>query len=286
MYRVPDTNTFSFSDITTPVFNHNRIFNNYIEGLQQAFDRSRDVLFDPNYKGDKNSLYNFRNYGLHSCSINTNTHPYWAYGDTVRPIDTFGLSLLAGGRFNPINNTYSNYTIRGYYWFLGLYVNGSLTLFNNNNEIQYGSDGYHYSLRFRKICTTEELNLPDGTIINNVCTDGSNNTYDAVKIGSFLWTTSNFKSEKYLNGSFINNPSDVTYYANLSSNLSAYGGLYSSYLASRQFLLVSELIEPSVWRTPSYDDWKDLVNTICSHYSIDPSYPIIGRYVKSCRANF
>lgn len=54
MAGVPDTNNFSLQDVVNVVGGNS---------LQDCFDNSVDAFFDPDYKGSKDSLYCFRNYG-------------------------------------------------------------------------------------------------------------------------------------------------------------------------------------------------------------------------------
>lgn len=61
---IPDTNTFSLQDVITELSLADD------EGLVECFDDSVDGDFDPAYKGSKNSLLNFRNYG---------GEQYWGY---------------------------------------------------------------------------------------------------------------------------------------------------------------------------------------------------------------
>lgn len=56
MAGVPDTNTFSLQDVVD-------VLPGSQNSLQDCFDDAIDDFFDPTYKGSKNSLYNFRNYG-------------------------------------------------------------------------------------------------------------------------------------------------------------------------------------------------------------------------------
>jgi len=53
---VPDTTNFSLQNVVDVIPDSQT-------SLQGCFDDSIDALFDPAYKGSKNSLYNFRNYG-------------------------------------------------------------------------------------------------------------------------------------------------------------------------------------------------------------------------------
>ena len=70
MANVPNTTTFSLLDVYNAVYSHNTS----VQGnLSSCFTYSVDSYFDVNYKGSKNSLYNFRNYtvSLNNPSIST-----------------------------------------------------------------------------------------------------------------------------------------------------------------------------------------------------------------------
>ncbi len=60
MSLVPNTNTFNLQNVTSITGG---------SSLQDAFDNSIDLLFDPTYKGDKTNLLNFRNYGYSTSSF-------------------------------------------------------------------------------------------------------------------------------------------------------------------------------------------------------------------------
>ncbi len=52
---VPNTNTFSLSDVITEI-------GGGVDSLADCFSNSNSLGFDPAYSGGKNSLLNFRNY--------------------------------------------------------------------------------------------------------------------------------------------------------------------------------------------------------------------------------
>jgi len=66
MGSVPNTNTFSLQDVVDAVQPSENT-------LQKCFDESVDEYFNSTYKGDKNSLYNFRDYKFTAvaCSVET-----------------------------------------------------------------------------------------------------------------------------------------------------------------------------------------------------------------------
>ena len=87
--QVPNTATFSLQNVVDIVGGTN---------LTQAFANSVDVLFDPAYKGAKNNLYNFRNYGT--------------YGPpTVTTTDATSIVTVCGTSTTAISG--GNVTIRG-----------------------------------------------------------------------------------------------------------------------------------------------------------------------------
>jgi len=55
---VPNTTTFSLRDVVDELGNSSAG-----EDLKECFDIANPALFDPSYEGNKDSLYNFRNYG-------------------------------------------------------------------------------------------------------------------------------------------------------------------------------------------------------------------------------
>lgn len=61
--RVPDTNTFSLQDVHEVVSEHTPAT---MGNLDNCFVNSVDDFFDPLYKGSKDRLSNFRNYGMHN----------------------------------------------------------------------------------------------------------------------------------------------------------------------------------------------------------------------------
>lgn len=58
--QVPNTDTFSLQDVFTEL----GLSANGTNGLVQCFAAADPAQFDPAYEGSKNSLLNFRNYGV------------------------------------------------------------------------------------------------------------------------------------------------------------------------------------------------------------------------------
>jgi hypothetical protein len=80
---VPNTDTFSFQDVTTEIYGDTSAGRN----LTQAFADATGV-FDSSYAGSKNNLLNFRNYVhipndirliLHTVSVNTGSNEFIDY---------------------------------------------------------------------------------------------------------------------------------------------------------------------------------------------------------------
>lgn len=67
---VPNTDTFSLQDVYNVVHGH---ASGTQQNLQSCFNYSVDSYFDPTYKGSKNSLYNFRNYTVGTCTPDIRT---------------------------------------------------------------------------------------------------------------------------------------------------------------------------------------------------------------------
>ena len=117
---VPDTNTFSLSDVITEL----NLADD--EGLQECFDDAVDSEFDPSYEGSKDRLSNFRNYGAGPVwrSFSTTTFPgiSGSTGDKACAVSKpntlyyFGTDpdFIAGG--DPISSTNGSQTNVGTGW--------------------------------------------------------------------------------------------------------------------------------------------------------------------------
>lgn len=97
------------------------------------------------------------------------------------------------------------------------------------------------------------------------CTDGDNNNYTVVQIGTQTWMEQNLKTTKYNTGTAIPLVTDNTAWTNLSTpgycwynnsinNKNIYGGLYNWYAVNKGTLC------PSGWHVPDTTDWKTLIN--------------------------
>jgi len=97
MDRVPDTDTFKLTDVTTIVGG---------SGLSAAFTNSTDSKFDPRYKGSKDRLSNFRNYGLAGDLTLKDTDSYNIIGTYVNSMASSpdATYYYAIDRFSAIKN--------------------------------------------------------------------------------------------------------------------------------------------------------------------------------------
>ena len=121
--------------------------------------------------------------------------------------------------------------------------------------------------------STVKIDMPtsDKTISFNFmpCTDGDNNNYPVVEIGTQVWMGENLKTTKYNNGTLIPLETDTAVWAGLSSpgycwfNNDAltykdkYGALYNWFTvdaASNE----GKNICPSGWHVPSFAQWMNL----------------------------
>jgi uncharacterized protein (TIGR02145 family) len=108
--------------------------------------------------------------------------------------------------------------------------------------------------------------------------DADGNVYQAVKIGKQIWTTENFRSTKYRDGTPIHEePSFQTwgmwttgqfcYYENKNDLTSRkkYGALYNWYAVNE-----TKQLAPAGWHVPSDSDWIELQNyCIANKYNYD-----------------
>jgi uncharacterized protein (TIGR02145 family) len=121
------------------------------------------------------------------------------------------------------------------------------------------------------IYSTIKIDIPVGnkTIDFNfiACTDGDNNNYPVVEIGSQVWMAENLKTTKYSNGVLIGTTTTPTEdnsgestpkyqwaYEGNENNVSAYGRLYSWHA-----LIDSRLLCPAGWHAPSDNEWHTLI---------------------------
>jgi uncharacterized protein (TIGR02145 family) len=99
------------------------------------------------------------------------------------------------------------------------------------------------------------------------CTDGSNNHYPVVLIGSQLWMEENLKTTRFNNGILIPEVTDELSWSQLSSpgmcwyqndpqGPATYGGLYNGYAAQASGIC------PSGWRVPTEEEFTDLINFV------------------------
>ena len=105
---VPNTNTFSLRDVVDELSDYAP------NSLSSCFGYSNDVLFDPRYKGDKDRLSNFRNYGWYGNLI---------YKSTLETEQTLSAIHGPGGRDTSVNGLF----------FFATFLQGYVSAFNIDN---------------------------------------------------------------------------------------------------------------------------------------------------------
>lgn len=87
---VPNNSTFKLTDVTAVTGG---------TSLSAAFANSTDSYFDSNYKGSKDRLSNFRNYGPHNagCTLPVFGSMAWSYDDVTSSTILVTPNLLANG---------------------------------------------------------------------------------------------------------------------------------------------------------------------------------------------
>lgn len=107
------------------------------------------------------------------------------------------------------------------------------------------------------------------------CKDASGNNYAVVRIGTQTWMAENLKTTHYQDGSMIDNVTDNSLWANLTSgawcdysNLSEngkkYGHLYDYYVLRKK-------IEPISWHIPKEEEWRYLFDYVSANLEINQS---------------
>jgi len=118
--------------------------------------------------------------------------------------------------------------------------------------------------------STVLTDIPTGnkTITFNfiACTDGDNNNYPVVKIGTQTWMAENLKTTKYSDGNVIPNVTDGTWstlttpaycwYNNDATNKPTYGALYNWYTVNTGKLC------PTGWYMPADAEWTTLTTYV------------------------
>jgi uncharacterized protein (TIGR02145 family) len=119
------------------------------------------------------------------------------------------------------------------------------------------------------IYSTVKMDIPSSskTIIFNfyACTDGDNNNYPVVEIGTQVWMAENLKTTKYKNGTpvplvadvaawaILNDPGYCWYNNDEATNKNIYGALYHWSTGNTGNLC------PTGWHIPSDTEWHQLV---------------------------
>jgi hypothetical protein len=135
MGNVPDTYTFSLQDVVDVVEPVG------VNTLQACFDAAADSNFDPAYKGDKNSLRNFRNYGFTGVACDddisvTQTENYYD--------PPYEIEITLGSNTGTVNVEFRGRNLPD---MLLVYYDGNLVL-NTGYQGNVGWYGYNGSFRY------------------------------------------------------------------------------------------------------------------------------------------
>jgi uncharacterized protein (TIGR02145 family) len=131
--------------------------------------------------------------------------------------------------------------------------------YTNGDRLKFTGSSGNYS--------TIKMDIPtsDKTITFNfiACTDGDNNNYPVVEIGTQTWMAENLKTTKYSTGDLIGTTSPATLniiseitpryqwaYAGNEDNVSVYGRLYTGYAITD-----NRNVCPAGWHVPSRTEW-------------------------------
>lgn len=210
----------------------------------------------------------------------TTSHPYWQedLNDrfSIYGTDNFMLGLVpSGGR----SSTFFELNTGCGVWSLTTDTNDiskayRLALFSNSNVLARVSVYKSFGLAVRA-CKPYVGEVDEGVLIPNAYTDGSGNSYSAVRIRDMLWITTNLRSTKYQDGSDIgvvssqstwdwrgsNGHGGCCYYDNNSAYVQHYGVLYNWHCVS-----ANKLVNQDGWRVPTLSDLDNLI-----YYTGNPS---------------
>lgn len=161
------------------------------------------------------------------------------------------------------------------------------------SQMQYSEGDRLKFIGFNGINKTILTDIPQGdktlTLVFADCTDGDNNTYAAVQIGTQLWMAENLKTTSYTDGTkiplvtkdsvwrYLTTPAYCWYNNDSAMYSRQYGALYD------WFAFAEENLCPSGWHVPSIEEWTALVT-----YLTDNGYGFEGsgdHYSKSLAAS-
>lgn len=133
---VPDTTTFTFQDVTNEIYGDTNTGRN----LLAAHNTDADInLYDPEYIGDQNTLYNFRNYGggilnltagNASCSTTTLLYSVISDNQNTPPAigDSFVVDMGSGTSDTFVGgNLFYNYLYNGSFYLIRIDNSGVIS---------------------------------------------------------------------------------------------------------------------------------------------------------------
>ena len=136
---VPNTTTFTFQDVTNEIYGDTNTGRN----LLAAHNTDADInLYDPEYIGDQNTLYNFRNYGggilnltaasaSVSCSDETLLYSVISSNTNTTPVvgDSFIVDMGSGTTDTFVGgNSFYNYLYNGTFYSIRIDNSGVISL--------------------------------------------------------------------------------------------------------------------------------------------------------------
>ncbi len=123
--------------------------------------------------------------------------------------------------------------------------------------------------------TKIDIPTQDKTIVFNFLnsTDGDDNNYPMVEVGTQIWLSENLKTTRYLNGDIIGTTTPSTLdisdeitpkyqwaCGDSETNVSEYGRLYTWYAITD-----NRKVCPAGWHVPSYDEWTILTDYLTNY---------------------
>ncbi len=139
---VPNTTTFTFQDVTNVIYGDTAAGRNLDDAHDTTSGTDADInLYDPEYIGDQNTLYNFRNYGggilnltaaSSGCSDETLYYSVRSDNQNTPPVVNDSFEVYMGGA-SGVTNTFIggglfyNYLYNGSFYRIAINNSGEIT---------------------------------------------------------------------------------------------------------------------------------------------------------------
>ena len=226
----------------------------------------------------------------------TDSHPRWDSNATKFGVDAFNFNALPAGSRVELHESIG---------IISLFMTSTiqygtqyraLVLTESSDIAAFYATGKNVggSVRSFRLATTAELTFSDGTIIQNVLTDGDSNVYSGVKIGTQIWIRENYACTKLANGDAIPTGFDDNDWASLATKgystpqESGYGLLYNYYAltgligggfsvpTSSDFTTLTNYIESLlIWDNTNVGKALKSISQVGSTYISDKLKPIL-----------